>query len=154
MRIKRSLCGTLRLRCDSCEVAPLTIRPIKGGRVCSDAIVPNHNCPRCPLDSDLEVLTQCDMVVQELQEIVAFFLFVPNDVASELRVHIQCFLAGDWMCSDNGVNRCHWLSSHYSTSKLAILCLLMSWMLVVRTRMELIGKSMARIVRAYLNAML
>ena len=88
MRIKWSFCGTLRLRCDPRKMAPLTIRPIEGGGVRSDAVVPYHNYLRCPLDPDLEVLTECDMVIQELQEIVAFFMLVPNNVAGELRVHI------------------------------------------------------------------
>ena len=45
--------------------------------------VPDHHCPRGPLDSHLEVLAKCNVIIEEFQQVVAFLLLISNDVASD-----------------------------------------------------------------------
>lgn len=123
-RNKWSLYGTLCLRCDPRNMAPLAIGPVECGGVRGDAVVPNHYRFWGPFDSHLKVLAECDVVIEELQEIVTFLLLVSDNVAGELWVHIECLFAGRRVCSNNWMDRCHWFASHHSTSDFAVLSLL------------------------------
>lgn len=109
---------------DPRKMASLAVTPIDGGRMRSNAIVPDYDGLWYPFDSDLEVLAQRDMVVQEVQEVVTLFLLIPDDMASELAVDEQRFLASGWMPPDKWMDGRHWFSSHDPTMGLAIVCLL------------------------------
>ena len=75
------------------------------GPLTSHAVIPNYNGIRPPSDSGLEVLRQGNMVIQELEEIIALFLLEADNVSSELRVDIQGLFASRWVSSDNGMDR-------------------------------------------------
>ncbi len=51
-------------------------------------IVPNNNSARLPFHPSLKVLTEGYMVIEELEEVVAFLLFEPDDIPCELWVDI------------------------------------------------------------------
>jgi hypothetical protein len=55
-------------------MASPTVLPVQYSRVCRNTIVPNDNSSRGPLDSSLEVLCLCNVVVKESQHKLAFFL--------------------------------------------------------------------------------
>ena len=40
------------------------------------------------------------------------FTFQTDDASGELPVHIECFVASDWVTPHYGVNVFHWLASH------------------------------------------
>lgn len=54
--------------------------------------IPNYNCFRDPFHSDLEILSQRDVIIQEFQEVVAFLLLVSDDFAGD-------FIRGKWLNS-------------------------------------------------------
>jgi hypothetical protein len=68
--------------------------------VSSDSVVPHHDSVGLPLDTAVEILRICQMVVQELEEVVALLLFEANDVPCELWVDIQRLLASRWVSTD------------------------------------------------------
>ena len=41
------------------------------------------------------------MIIQEFQQVLAFFLLEADDVACELRVDINGLLACDWVCAND-----------------------------------------------------
>ena len=45
--------------------------------------IPNDNGLWCPFDSNLEVLTQRNVTVEEFEQILAFFLLIANYVAGD-----------------------------------------------------------------------
>ena len=74
--------------------ASRTIVPINQGRVSGDPIVPQNHSSWRPLDSTLEILGVCHMIIQKLQQVLALFLLEADDVSCELRIDIQSFLSG------------------------------------------------------------
>ena len=70
-----------------------------------NAIVPQDHGLRSPFHLDLKVLAKCDMVIKKLQEVVTLLLLINNDMAGELRIHVQCFLACNLVCSNNRMDR-------------------------------------------------
>lgn len=58
------------------------------------SIVPNNNGASLPFYPSLKVLTERYMVIKEFEKVVAFLLFEADDISGELRVDIQCLLAG------------------------------------------------------------
>ena len=65
-----------------------------------DTVVPDHNSVGPPLDTAMQILAVRQMIVQELQQIIALLLFIADDVPCELRVDIQGLLAGGWVGAD------------------------------------------------------
>lgn len=85
-------------------MAALAIVPVKSGRMCSHTIlcrnqhtrscsdhqekvfptyIPNYHISWRPFYANLEILPEGNMIVQELQQVVAFLLFVSDDVPSD-----------------------------------------------------------------------
>lgn len=109
-------------------MSSLAILPVDEGRVDCHPIVPDNHSAILPFYTTLKVLinisltigmqvslekdpylTQSNMVIQELQEILAFFLLEAHYVSRELGVHIQSLLTCRWMSSHdrmNGPARC------------------------------------------------
>ena len=86
--------------------ASRAIVPIDQGRVSGDPIVPQNHSPWRPLDSTLEILRICHVIIQELQQVVAFFLLEADDVSCELRVDIQSFLSSCRMSTNKWMDLC------------------------------------------------
>jgi len=62
----------------------LAVLPIEDGGVRRNPVVPNNDSARLPLHAHLQVSTERDVVVQELEQIVALLLLEANDAAGEL----------------------------------------------------------------------
>lgn len=80
---KRRLVRNLRLRRDSCKMAPLATLPVDQGAVLSNPVVPEDNGSGLPLHSDLEVGTVGQMVIEELQNRVRLLLLEADNLASD-----------------------------------------------------------------------
>lgn len=80
------------------------IRPVVSKELTSYSVVPDNHGIRRPLDSSLKILTQRDVVIQELQQIVALFLLEADYVSGELWIDIKRLLAGCGMSSHERVN--------------------------------------------------
>jgi len=91
----------------------------------SDTVVPNDDCSRCPLDSGLDILRIGDMIIQESQECVRFFLLVSRNTSHELLVHKQSLLTGGWVCPDYRMSVGDGITSNNAATSESILCLLM-----------------------------
>lgn len=65
---------------------------------------PHHNHPLLPLDPRLQIRTHRNMIVQELEQVIALLLLETDNAASELRVDVQGLLARDGMRADDGVD--------------------------------------------------
>ena len=99
-----SLDWLLSLRRNSSNMPPFTVLPINLCTVRCHTIVPHDHSPRRPLDPALQILAQCNMIVQELEQVLALFLLEADDVARELRVYIDGLFACDRMRPDDGVD--------------------------------------------------
>lgn len=70
-------------------MATLSILPVQNCRVGSNAIVPHNHRLLLPLHSRLEVCPECDVLVKEVKQVVAFLLLETNDTTGELLIDIQ-----------------------------------------------------------------
>lgn len=68
------------------------------------AVIPDDNGVGPPSHSGLQILRQGDVVIQELEEVIALFLLEANNVPCELWVDIQGLLASCWVCPHDGMN--------------------------------------------------
>lgn len=92
--------------------------------MCSNPVVPDYNSVWRPLNTSLEVLALGDVVIEEVEEEVAFLLLVANDATSELRVYEQRLLASCRVCANDGVNRGHWVTADDTAAVSGVVCLL------------------------------
>lgn len=83
LTLKRSLEGSLGLRCDTGQVASLSRLPVDQSSVLSYTVVPNNDCVGLPLDTYVEVGTPAKMLVEEVEDGVGFFLLEADDIASD-----------------------------------------------------------------------
>lgn len=83
---------------------PRAIVPVDQGRMSRNSVVPNNNGVRLPSHSAVQILAVRQMIIQEFQEIVAFFLLEADNVSSKLRIDIQRLLASRRMRADKGMN--------------------------------------------------
>lgn len=90
---------------------PLPILPIKNRSVRRDSVVPNDNSALLPLHSALQIRRQSDVVVQELEKVIALFLLEADDPTGELRVDVESLLASGRMCAHDGVYVADWLTT-------------------------------------------
>jgi hypothetical protein len=67
-------------------------------------VVPNHHGSRSPSDAGLDILAPRNMLIQELQQVVAFFLLEADNISSELRVDKKSLLASGGMGPHNWVD--------------------------------------------------
>jgi hypothetical protein len=72
----------------------------------------------------LEVLALRNVIVQEVQQEVAFLFLEANDAATELWVHEKRLLTGGGMCADQRVDRRYWLATNDTSPVLAVVGLL------------------------------
>ena len=121
-----SLIWCFGLRRNSCQMPACTIVPVQQGRMCGNSVVPNHDSTRLPLHPSLKVLTLGNMVVQEVQQEVAFFFLETNNTTAELWVYKQCLLASGWVRANQRMNGCHWFATDNAPSIPAIVRLLYS----------------------------
>ena len=49
---------------------------------------PNNDSSRLIASSNLEISAFGNMIVEELEEVFGFFIFIPNDTTGETRIHI------------------------------------------------------------------
>lgn len=106
---------------------PRTILPIQKSGMASHAVIPNYHCPRRPLHSRLEILALGDVIVQEVEKVVALFFLKPDNAAGELRVDIKSLFACCGMSPDERVDRGHWCTADDAASQLAGLGLFNPW---------------------------
>jgi hypothetical protein len=72
--------------------------------MCSDPVVPKNHGTGLPFNSGLNISRESNVVIKELQEIVALLLLEPDDVSGELWIDIQRLLTGCWVSSNQGVD--------------------------------------------------
>lgn len=77
----------------------------------SDSVIPHDHSPRRPLNSALQILTKRDVVIQELEQVLALLLLEADDVARELRVDIDGLFACDGVSPDYGMDAAHWVAA-------------------------------------------
>jgi hypothetical protein len=94
--------------------------------VSSDAVVPNNDSPRCPLDSGLNILRKRNVIIKKLEQVIGLFLLESYNTSHELLVHEQSLFASGRVCSDHRVSVGNRITTHDTTTSKSILCLLMS----------------------------
>jgi hypothetical protein len=99
-----SLIRRLSLRRNPRQMPARAIIPVEQRTVRRDAVIPNHHRTRRPFDARLEVLTLCDVIVQEVEQKVRLLLLEAHDAPAKLRVHEERFLAGRRMRSHERVD--------------------------------------------------
>lgn len=118
---------------------PRPVFPVKESGVGRNSVVPHHDCSRSPLHAGLEILALREMVVQEVEEIVALLLLVADNTARELWVDEERLLAGHGMGAYERVNGCDRLAANDASAVSAVVGLLNSCMLfssiLVRSRL-------------------
>lgn len=95
-----SLIWSFGLRSDTSNMASLTIVPVHQSGMCSHTVIPHHHGPGLPLHACLDIGREGNMVIKELQKIVAFLLLEADNVSGELWVDIQGLLTGCWVSSN------------------------------------------------------
>ena len=91
-----------------------------------DSVVPHNNSVLLPLDPTVQVLTVCEVIVQEFEEIITLLLLEADDVARELWVDVQGLLTGCGMLADEWMDLFWWLVCSSESHKMQILDLLMT----------------------------
>jgi hypothetical protein len=99
--LERRLKRSFSLRCDTSKMSTLSTLPVYQCCVSRHSVIPYHDSLGCPLDSGVEVGSECDVVVEEVlvglgfgsidgklsdvtyQDEVAFFFLESYDVASD-----------------------------------------------------------------------
>ena len=64
---------------------------------------PDDNGPRLVRSADLVVGTLGDMVEEELEKILGFFILETNNAAGEALVNVESLLSGDRVYAHDGV---------------------------------------------------
>lgn len=77
LRLKRPLSPRSQPR----KMSSTTILPIQNCRVRSNSVIPNHHCTLLPLHSRMHICAKRDVLIQEVEEVVGFFLFETYDTA-------------------------------------------------------------------------
>lgn len=93
--------------------------------VSSDAIIPNNDGSRCPLDSGLNILRKRNVIIKKLEEIITFLFLEPYNTPHELLVHEQCLFASGRVCSDHRMSVGNGITTHNAATSKSVLCLLM-----------------------------
>lgn len=70
-------------------MSALAILPVDQGRVLRHPVVPDDHRPGLPLDAGLEVGSECEVVVQELEEGVGFLLLETDNLSGDCRLNIS-----------------------------------------------------------------
>jgi hypothetical protein len=117
----RRLKRRLGLRRDPRQMPPRTRVPIQQRRMRSDAIIPHDHRTRRPLHPSLEILALRDVVVQEVEQEVAFLFFVPHDATTELRVHEERLFAGRRMRANERMDGSYCVATDDAAPVLAVL---------------------------------
>jgi hypothetical protein len=94
--------------------------------VSSDAVVPNNDSSRCPLDSGLDILRKRNVIIQELQQVIRFLLLEPYNTSHKLLVNEQCLFASGRVCPDQRMSVGNGITTHNAATSKSVLCLLMS----------------------------
>jgi len=80
---------------DPRQVPPLSVLPVQQCRVLRDAVIPDHHGALLPFYASLEVGTEADVLVQELQDSVTLLFLQADDFAGNLtknsRQYSVCF---------------------------------------------------------------
>jgi hypothetical protein len=82
----RSLKRRLGLGCNSSQVPPLATLPINECRMQSHAIVPHYNCFFSPFHPCLKIGPVSNVVVEESEQRIAFFLFITDNVSGDWKM--------------------------------------------------------------------
>lgn len=59
----------------------------------SHTVIPHHHRARRPLDTNLEILTLGNVIVEEVEQVLAFLLFEADNAPAELGVYEKGFFA-------------------------------------------------------------
>jgi len=119
-----SLVRTFCLRCKSRQMASFAADPVEYSRMTGYAIIPSNDGLWMPFDSSLEVGPEANVVVQELQQCIAFFLFVPNNVSSKLGIDEEGLLSSSWVRPHDRMLMLDRFSPYNSSTSFAVLRLL------------------------------
>ncbi|CAF3477602.1 unnamed protein product [Fusarium graminearum] len=57
--------------------------PIKNSSMLNRSVVPYHNSSLCPLDAGMEVCAPGDVLKEEVEDSVRFFLLEPDDTSCD-----------------------------------------------------------------------
>lgn len=96
-----------------------SILPIQQRRVRCHTIIPHHHRPGRPLDAGLEILTFGNVIVEEVEQVVALFFLEADDAPAELGVHVEGFLACRWMRAYQRMDGGDWVAPDGAASELA-----------------------------------
>lgn len=137
----------------------VTVVKVRDGSVRRHAIVPQSNRSLLPLDTDLEVLAEGNVLfilIEQLQESVRFLVLEANDALREALVHKQglfarhlcahvsienfivtsCTHVTYWMDPHDRVLRLHRLATNMPSITSGILCLVVTAVLSAQTLEE------------------
>lgn len=84
-------------------MSSLTVLPVQNCCMGRDTVIPDDDSARGPLNPCLQILCKGNMVIQELEKIVALLFLESFDMTSELLVHEQGLLTSYRVCSNNWV---------------------------------------------------
>lgn len=85
------------------------IIPIQQRRMRSHTVIPHHHRARRPLDTHLKVLTFGNVIVEEVEQVLALLLFEADNAPAELGVYEEGFFArgrvraDEWVDGSDGV---------------------------------------------------
>ena len=92
----RGLIRTLGLGCDAGQVPSRAVIPVHQRRVLRHAIVPHDYGARRPLDTDMEVGPDRDVVVQDLEEPIRFLLLETLNLSRDWSPPVSSGVLGSW----------------------------------------------------------
>lgn len=72
------------------------------------SVVPQRNTPHLPLESYIMVIRRMDVIVQEVQNLIAFIFLQLGEARDKAGVDVQCPEASDWMSPNSGVVGVDW----------------------------------------------
>lgn len=90
---------------------------VDDGRVLRDAVVPKHDFAWSPANAKLRIDRFGVQVEEHLEERIRLFELQAVDLLGESLVDIECLLAGDRVCADDGVRVCNRQTLSYTAAR-------------------------------------
>lgn len=85
----------------------------------SHTVIPHHDRARRPLDPNLEVLSFSNVIIEEVEQVLAFLLFEADNAPAELGVYEECFFARGRVRADEWVDRGYGVAADDAASEFA-----------------------------------
>lgn len=106
--------GSLSLIADADRVATVW-REAVGCAMVGDAIVPEGDIARLPLEAGVELRARCNNLVEQADDVITFCLGDTDNLCDESRVEKNTLPTCNRMCADERVLCGHWLATHGTT---------------------------------------